>query len=775
MKIHSKDSAMSINEENFLLELMVEEIPAMFQTNAIANLKDIITGKLEKNKIRYENVRAYITPRRMMFMAKLGSHIPAFTEEKKGPQTSAPAEVINKFLKSLGISRDDCCEKIVDKKSFIVANVSHPQQSTKDLLEDIVVTSIAEIQWKKSMHWRDHSFNFVRPIRNILCIFCDEHVKVEFKEINLQSNDYTFGHRFMSTGKISVKNPHDYVKKMKESSVIVDPAERKKIILDGFEKISAKNGVSIEITDRLLEEVLGLVENPVVLLGQIPEKFMKLPEEALITPMRVHQRYFPVRKGQKLAPFFALVSNNLIEDGGKEIIKGNERVLNARLSDALFFYETDLQKPLESHLENLKKIAFNEKLGTVFDRIMRICDVCDFVWNDISGDFHGLPKNDVPVLLKRTAVLSKCDLSTHMVSEFPELQGIMGSYYSALQGENKFICAAIGEQYKAIDEIKSPLGALFSLADKIEIITSFFAIGKEPTRSKDPFALRRAAIGLIRIIRKYNISLDLYEIIGKTFEKLSSSFDGLNPNTVESVYSFIMERLKVTLKESGIPHEIVTSVIAAERQDIRPVAKPTISEDFLGDTERRIAVYLGVHEDSSTGSTTKIPDRGRLRNGSINRIFDKANVLNQTLQSSEGESLVSCYRRSKNILAPYEKENSSREIHCDRSMCVEQCERDLLDALDTLQCSLDVVEGSSLDSCEKLRKKVSLCASIEKKTITFFEDILINVDDEKLRQNRINILQKLMVIFEKFLPEITDIKQACACSRNSVLFRDRCI
>ncbi|GHT90681.1 glycine--tRNA ligase beta subunit [Alphaproteobacteria bacterium] len=710
---------MSVNEENFLLELMVEEVPAMFQANAIENLRDIIVGKLEKNRIRYENVKAYISPRRMVFMAKMDPQISAFTEEKKGPQTSAPAEVVDKFLKSLGVSRDDCCEKVIDKKTFIVANVSHPQQSTKDLLENIVITSIAEIQWKKSMHWRDHSFNFVRPLRNILCIFCDEHVKMEFKETNLQSNNYTFGHRFMHTGKISVKNPNDYMKKMKESFVVVDPAERKKIILEGFEKISTKNDVSIEITGRLLEEVVGLVENPVVLLGQIPEKFMKLPEEALITPMRVHQRYFPVRKGQKLAPFFAFVSNNLTADGGKEIIKGNERVLNARLSDALFFYETDLQKPLESHLENLKKIAFNEKLGTVFDRIMRVCDVCDLIWDDISQtaeNFHGLSKDNVQFLLKRTAVLSKCDLSTYMVSEFPELQGIMGSYYAAQQGEHESICAAIGEQYKTIDEINSPLGALFSLADKIEIITSFFAIGKEPTGSKDPFALRRAAIGLIRIIRKYNISLDLYGVIQKTFEKLNSSFEGLNPNTVESAYSFIMERLKVTLKESGISHEIVASVIAAEK------------------------------------NTTSKKD--------INRIFDKAEVLNQTLQSAEGENLISCYRRSKNILDPYEKENPSGEIHCDRSLCVEQCEYDLLDALDSLELSLDAVEGSNLDFCEKLRKKISLCASIEKKTTTFFEDILINVDDEKLRRNRISILQKLTSIFDQ-----CDVGSVCGSCR----------
>ncbi|MDR3179516.1 MAG: glycine--tRNA ligase subunit beta [Holosporaceae bacterium] len=687
---------MDTNQENFLLELLVEEIPARFQEEAIANLKRLMVEKLEKQKIKSENIKTYVSPRRMVFLAQLEQQVPAFVEEKKGPQASAPPNVIAKFLQSLGISPDDCSEKVMDKKIFLVAHIRHPQRHTLDLLPHIVAASIREMQWPKSMHWGTHAFNFVRPIRNILCRFCDESVNIELGEINLKSTDYTFGHRFMSSGKIFAKNPSEYREKIKEAFVIIDPIERKNAILAKFTKNFSKPGVSVDVPEDLLDEVVGLVENPIVLLGQIPQKFMRLPEEALVTPMRVHQRYFPVRRNGILAPFFAFVANNAAEDDGKEIIKGNERVLNARLADALFFYETDLQKPLELHLENLKKIVFHEKLGTVFARILRICCVCDFICEEMNlGE-------DLRELLKRVALLSKCDLSTHMVSEFPELQGIMGGIYAAAQGENKAVCSAIGEQYKTVDEIASLPGALFSIADKIEIITGFFAIEKGPTGSKDPFALRRAAIGLIKIIKKYDLSLQLRAVVRKTFGLFN--FLKCDANTVEAVIAFILDRLKIVLKESGISHEVVAAVVECD-DDIMP-------------------------------------------------IFAKAEILDQTLKNENGKKLITSYKRSKNILEQF---GDFGNCSVDRELLTEDGERNLLDELEVLEIALEKLEISGLDPNIEFQTKISLCIALEKKITTFFRDILVNSNDEKIRFNRIGILLKLTSIFERFLPEIARI------------------
>ncbi|MDR2682158.1 MAG: glycine--tRNA ligase subunit beta [Holosporaceae bacterium] len=687
---------MNRNQENFLLEIMVEEIPARFQADAIANLERLLSEKLEKQRIKCENVKTYVSPRRMVFSASLEQQVRAFVEEKKGPQNSAPASVIAKFLKSLGMSLEDCEEKIIDKKTFIMARIQHPQQHTRDLLPNIIASSILEMQWPKSMHWGSHAFNFVRPIRNILCMFCGKSVSVELQEIDLKSSDYTFGHRFMAPEKIFAKNPKEYMQKMKESFVIVDPIERKNIIFKEFAKIFSNPGVSVDIPEDLLNEVAGLVENPVVLLGQIPQKFMRLPEEVLITPMRVHQRYFPVRRDGQLAPFFAFVANNLAADGGKAIIRGNERVLNARLADALFFYETDLQKPLELHLENLKKIVFNEKLGTVFDRILRICCVCDFLCEEMSlGE-------DLQELLKRVALLSKCDLSTNMVCEFPELQGVMGGIYATMQGEDESVCSAIREQYKTVDEITTLPGALFSMADKIEIITGFFAIGKGPTGSKDPFALRRAAIGLIKIIKKYNLSLNLRNVIKKTLGLFSFVTEDLS--IVEAVMSFIMDRLKVVLKESEISHAVVSAVVECV-DDIR-------------------------------------------------LIFSKADVLDQALKSENGEKLISSYKRSKNILEQF---GDFSNCSVNRVLFVEDCERHLMDALNVLEIALQELEISKLDADVEFQTKISLCVALEEKITVFFWDILINADDEKLRCNRIGILAKLTSIFEKFLPEVAKV------------------
>lgn len=657
----------------FLLEVLTEEIPARFQKSAIDDFEQLIIAGLSKVGVAFSDVQSYISPRRIVFFAKLSPIVAEFIEERRGPQATAPNEVIEKFLAANGVSRNQCKEKTIDKKTFIVASIVHEAQQTEHLLEKIVKDAICGIKWLKSMHWGNHSFNFARPIRNIMCIFGGKLVDIDFsEEINLRSVTYTFGHRFMAPEKVFPNGIDDYLQKMKKAFVIVDRNERRKIILDECSKLS-KDGLTVDVSDEdLLEEIVGLTEYPVVLRGKIPDKFMSLPDEVIITPMKDHQRYFPMRNGTKLAPYFVFVANNVAEDGGKKIIAGNERVLNARLSDALFFYDTDVKIPLENHLDDLKKIMFNDKLGTVYERVERIKSLCSYLYDEICPPSQ---KSD----LISGAILAKCDLSTHMVCEFTELQGIMGAYYAAAQGKNPEICRIIREQYKQPEELTSLLSALFSLADKFELISGMFAIGKEPTGSKDPFALRRAAIGIIKIIIKYNISLNAYKVIDFVSKELLKK-DGARAK----VMSFIMDRLKVFLKDKGVTHDIVAMMTSSEH-------------DILSAYKRAI-------------------------------------VLDDMLKKESGQQLLLMYKRAKNII-------QDKEIgEVDESLFSEKEEQDLLRAVNSLKRKIANIENSSADESEKWEAELTAALEIKPILTTFFEKVFVEDSDPKIACNRNSIL-----------------------------------
>lgn len=698
-----------MNKKDFFVELLIEEIPARFQKTAIENFSKIFCDEFLKNRIQFDNIRTYITPRRMVFSAKINEKIPEFFEEKKGPQISASNEVIEKFLKSLNVSREDCAEKIINNKTYIFANIKHEEEKTADLLGNIVKNVIFALPWPKSMHWGNHSFNFVRPLQNIICIYDEKLINIDMvSEINLRSINYTFGHRFMANKKIFANNIDDYLEKMYKAFVIVDQNEREKIILDGCKNIkNEKKGLNVDVTKDLLEEVVGLVEYPIVMLGNIPEKFMRLPDEVITTTMRSHQKYFSTNFYEKLAPYFVFVANNVTDDNGEEIKAGNERVLSARLSDALFFFENDLTIPLEKHLEDLKKIAFNEKLGTVYDRTLRIRDICELLYDEINknnarNECLMLPKNSKE-FLKRAALLAKCDLATNMVCEFTELQGIMGAYYARFQKESDEVCNIIRDQYKMVDDIFSPLCALYSMADKIDAITSLFAIGKIPTGSKDPFALRRAAIGIVKIIIKYEINIDLRKIIEKTFKRLqkdSNLKENIDKNTVDNVMTFIIDRLRVVLKENGINHEIVNTVIAIP-QDIQSMQK-------------------------------------------------KAKILDTALKSEIGKQIISIHRRAKNIV------QGNFGTFVDESLFIEKEENAFFTEIKDFENSMIELENSDLNIVDKFEEKLKRSLATEKATSEFFTNVLVNTYDEKIRKNRIGILAQFVAIFNEFLPEIAN-------------------
>lgn len=653
---------------SLLIELMVEEIPARMQAEAIEHFSKLLESGLEEQHIQYSNVQAYISPRRIVFSADLDPIVPAFIEEKKGPQVTAPTQVIDKFLKANGVSRADCVEKEIDRKRFVVAAIQHNEHKTIDLLSPIVKNAIVGIPWPKSMHWGEHLFYFVRPLRGIMAIFDGQLVNVEIKRIDLHSRNYTFGHRFLDPRKIEAKSFVEYKQRLRDAFVIIDHGERKKIILEGIREIEKNNGITVDVSPALLDEVVGLVEYPIVLLGTVPEKFMKLPEEAIVTPMKVHQRYFPTRKAGKLAPHFVFVANNVTVDNGKTIIRGNERVLNARLADALFFFDTDLQKPLESSIERLKKIVFHESLGSVYDRVQRIDLVCDYLCDEVKNQVS----EDMRKHLKRANVLAKCDLTSSMVCEFTELQGIMGGHYARIQGENPAVWKAIRDQYKMAECQDDFVSALLYIADRIELISGFFAINKTPTGTKDPFALRRAAIGILKLIRKFEFDLNLERLILKTL----NCFNTKDKEEIAGrIVEFINERLKVLLKNEGISHEVVTSLIEKD-------------SNVLG-------------------------------------IFQKAEILNQFLQTETGKELQLCYKRAKNI------SGNNINTNVEEKLLIEPEEKHLFDVIKKFQASV-----THSDIIDYLNKSTQMIPAVE----IFFEKVLVNTSDPKLKQNRINLI-----------------------------------
>jgi glycyl-tRNA synthetase beta chain len=670
---------------------MVEEIPSGMQTTAIHEFEKLITAELEKLRVMYEEVRSYISPRRMVFSAKLNPRTEEFIEEKKGPQATASSEIIEKFTKANNVSIKDCIYKEVDKKTFVFITIKHESRDTSEVLSEAIKNAIEKIQWKKSMRWGNYQFHFVRPLRNIMAVLNGNPLDVKFEGIDLKSNNYIFGHRFLAPAKMTVNDVDEYLEKMRNSFVIVDSNERKRIILSEFRKLESSYNISIDIDERLLDEVIGLVEYPVVLLGKIPKEFMDLPEEAITTPLRIHQRYFSTRINEKLAPYFVFVANNIAEDGGKTIIAGNEKVLNARLADALFFFKSDLDKSLESRLEELKKIAFNDRLGTVFDRVNRMVSVCDYMDEELEK-FSG---NKVGQFLKRAAILAKCDLASSMVCEFPELQGIMGAHYAKIQGETSEICEAIRDQYRPIDEITNYLSALLSLADKIELMIGLFAIGKEPTGSKDPFAMRRAAIGILKIIKNFNIRIDLKKILQKTFNQLPKT-DSFNSNTIKTVYGFILDRLKIILKESGIRSDVAGAVVNDQ-------------DDLLV-------------------------------------IFQKSEALNNFLQNSSGERLLSMHKRIKNIVL------LNKNTYVNKKLFVEREEVSLEEKVEELEKDLREIEKKEEKFVEKFNEQLYACTKIEKFLFDFFDKVLVNTDNEQIKQNRLNLLTKLSFIFDTVIP-----------------------
>ncbi len=552
-----------------LLELRSEEIPARMQTRAAEDLKRLVGDGLKAAGLSFTEARAFATPRRLVLVVDgLPVARADISEEKRGPRVGAPDQAIQGFLKGAGLSSLDQAEKRdTGKGEFWFAVIKKKGGPTAEVLPGIIETAMKALPWPRSMRWGSSTMQWVRPLQGVIALFDGKVLPGEIvpggKMAPVRFGDTTLGHRFLSKSEIRVSGFADYAAKLKAAHVVLDAGERKRIILDGARKLAGEAQVALKNDEGLLEEVAGLVEWPVPMLGTIDAQFMDVPSEVLTVSMKVHLRHFVTTKPDGvLANRFVVVANNIARDGGKVITEGNERVLRARLSDAKFFWDQDRKTRLEERLPALEGIVFHAKLGTVAERVQRIAALALAIADHVPGC-------DKPQAMM-AAELCKADLVSGMVGEFPELQGVMGRYYALGEKLPAAVADAIGDHYAPAgpnDRCPSaPVSIAVALADKLEALASFWSIGEKPTGSRDPYALRRAALGVIRIVVENKLRLPL--------RKFFAAGD---------LMDFFAERLKVQMREKGVRHDVVDAVFALGGEDdlVRLLARVEAVQSFL--------------------------------------------------------------------------------------------------------------------------------------------------------------------------------------------------
>lgn len=553
-----------------LLELLSEEIPARMQTRAAEDLKRLICDGLKGAGIGFEKAQAFVTPRRLALVI---DGIPAVrddvSEEKRGPRVGAPDQAVQGFLKGAGLASLDQAEKRdTGKGEFWFAVVTKKGGLTADALPAVIDGALKALPWPKSMKWGSSTMQWVRPLQSIVALFDGKVLKGEVSPGSAMApivfGATTRGHRFLSQGTFEVADFADYVAKLRAAHVVLDAAERKAIILDGARKLCSDVQVTLNEDEGLLEEVAGLTEWPVPMLGAIDQQFMDVPPEVLIVSMKVHLRFFTTSGADgKLANRFVVVANNVARDGGKTIVAGNERVLRGRLADAKFFWDQDRKTTLESRVPALKQIVFHAKLGTQAERVERIVT--------LAGEIAKVLPGADAVQVEQAARLCKTDLVSGMVGEFPELQGVMGRYYALGEKLPASVADAIGDHYTPAGPNDrcptAPVSIAVALADKLDALTSFWAIGEKPTGSRDPFALRRVALGVIRIVVENKLRLPLKPFLN-----------------ADDLLAFFAERLKVQMREKGVRHDVVDAVVSLGGEDdlVRLLARVEALQGFLG-------------------------------------------------------------------------------------------------------------------------------------------------------------------------------------------------
>ncbi len=772
---------------DLLFELFSEEIPARMQAQASADLKKLVTDALVERGLVYEGAASFATPRRLaLHIAGLPARQPDTREEKKGPRVGAPEPAVQGFLKGAGLTSLDQAKVEKDPKGkgeFYVAVIERKGRATIDVLAEILPAVTRGFPWPKSMRWgaastRPDCLRWVRPLHSILATFgpdTEEPEIVPFSVDSIVAGNVTYGHRFLAPGAIKARRFDDYVAALEAAKVVLDPARRRDVILHDAKDLAMAQGLELVEDDSLLAEVAGLVEWPVVLMGEFDASFLEIPPEVIRATIRANQKCFVLRgPGGGLANKFLLVSNIEASDGGKAIAAGNGRVVRARLSDALYFWKTDQGplpdyvnaanrgKPLDQRMAKLRalNIVFHEKLGTQGERVDRI--------KALAKDLAPLAGAD-PALAERAAELCKSDLPTEVVGEFPETQGLMGRRYAALQGEREEVCAAIEEHYKPQGPSdlapKNPVSIAVALADKIDTLVGFWAIDEKPTGSKDPYALRRAALGVIRIVLENGVNLRL---LTATLKPLRSALVDANMaeqrrlhtlparenretaknvnllamqameagnrprsdapaqsdeiQTLSDLLSFFIDRLKTYLRDKGARHDLIDAAIgggAAQNAAIAPAPPPS-----SGPSD---------HLLPRAGEGSPVSD-------DLLMITRRVDALAKLLDTDDGKNLLAGYKRAANILRAEEKKDGASAFaqkHAPNLRC-EPEEDHLAAAIDRAGAGArkhiaeEDFEGA-MHALARLRAPVD----------AFFEKVTVNTDDALRRLNRLRLLNEL--------------------------------
>ncbi|MGR6466580.1 glycine--tRNA ligase subunit beta [Rhizobium sp. PAMB 3182] len=686
---------------DLLLELRSEEIPARMQRKAAGDLKKLVTDALVEAGLTYEGAREYWTPRRLTLDIRgLNARSADSREERKGPRTDAPEKAIEGFLRGAGLSSVSEAQVVSDPKKgeFYVAVISKPGRPAEEIIADVMPGIIRNFPWPKPMRWgaasaKPGSLQWVRPLQSIVCLFGPEHEETQvipFEIDGLVAGNVTYGHRFHAPDAITVRRFDDYVASLAAAKVVLDAERRKEMIAQDARNLAFANGLDIVEDEGLLEEVSGLVEYPNVLLGTFEEEYLTIPDEIIRLTIKTNQKCFVCRKqgGERLSNHFILVSNIEAKDGGKEIMHGNGKVVRARLSDALHFWKRDqsdlpdlgeltasaekfgldLKKSLDQRMAKLDhlNVTFHAKLGTQGERVTRI--------RALAAELAKVTGAD-PALVDRAVVLAKADLRTEAVGEFPELQGIMGRKYAVLQGEDEAVATAIEDHYKPqgpSDSLPSnAVATTVALADKLDTLSGFWAIDEKPTGSKDPYALRRAALGVIRmLLEKGNIRLPLSAVAKDT-----------------DLLAFFHDRLKVYLRDLGARYDVIDAVLTPESDDLLMVAR-------------------------------------------------KAEALTAFVTSEDGINLLAGTKRATQLLAAEEKKGTKVASSVDDELFTEKAEKALFAAV-----SVAAMEASEAIKREDFREAMEALSKLRAPVDRFFNEVLVNDEDEAIRANRLALLR----------------------------------
>ena len=681
---------------DLLLEVLSEEIPARMQRRGAEDLERQVLRRLEKARLVGGQPETFVTPRRLAVLVRgLLEAQSDITVERKGPRVDAPQKAIDGFLKSTGLSLEDCEQRETPKGPVWFAVTKEKGRPTADLLADLLPEALAAVSWPRSMRWEESGTRWVRPIRSILCLL-DQDV-VPFRYGTVESGRTTLGHRFLKPGPRAIERVDDYVATLESAKVMLDRSRRVQVIVDRVRELAEDKDLRPAPDDWLLEENAGLVEWPVVRMGTIDPRFMDLPPEVLQSAMGTHQRYFGLRRDSgRPAPHFIMVSNVETEDGGAAVIAGNERVLRARLADARFFWDQDRRQKLENFLPALEGVVFHARLGSMAEKAQRIAELAGNFLPEITGADSKLAA--------RAGLLCKADLVTEMVGEFPDLQGVMGRYY-AQADEEPTVCAAIASHYAPQGPSdpcpRTRVSVAVALADKLDTLAGFFAIDERPTGSKDPFALRRAALGVIRIIVEKGLRLSLDDALAKALSGYGNRLPAEpGPDaTREALLAFFVDRFRVHLREKGYRHDLVSAVFAVSGED-----------DLM-------------------------------------RLLARVNALALFLDTDDGTNLLTAYRRAANILRIEEKKDGVRYNG--------EADTDLFDGDEGEEYALySSIAVANLAVEPKLEEEsfedaMATMAELRAPVDAFFDNVTVNCNDPALRHNRLLMLSQIRATLDR--------------------------